>query len=232
METFDAETFELKFRIADVATDLYIEGDGNFLIKNIAKEIGIDPAEIFNYFPNKKSILKFYYSSLTIRYEIMIDEIDEFQSYTLSEKFSNLAFASFDMLQEKTPFVKDTFEEIILNSFTKTDYEKEIERICKRFIEHDPRVTMSSTFVINSYFYAFLRRQFTELVRFWINDSSDGQELTMELTDKLTNILQELLYNAILDKSFDLAKFLVTNRKKFLNNIPIVKEFNSKIEIR
>lgn len=232
METFDADTFELKFQIADVATDLYIENDGGFLIKEIATEVDIDPAEVFNYFPNKKSILRFYYASLIIRYEIMISEIDDFDSYTISEKLSNIAFASFDMLQEKAPFVEETFESMICNSFTKTDFEKEVERICKMFIENDPRIAMSSTFITNSYFYTFLRQQHTGLIRFWLNDTSEDKELSMELTDKLTNILQELLYNAILDKSFDLAKFLFANRKEFLKNIPIVKELNSKIEIR
>jgi hypothetical protein len=52
----------------------------------------------------------------------------------------------------------------------------------------------------------------------------------MELTDKATAVFQELMYNPVLDKSFDLVKFVNANRKAFLNNIPIVKQFCSKIE--
>lgn len=232
METFDPETFEIKFTIADTATDLYIEGDGHFWVKDVASKIGVDPAEIFNYFPNKKSILEFYYASLVIRYEMMIDEIDGFESYTLSEKFSNFAFTSFDMLKEKEAFVEATFEEYILHSFTKTDFEKEIERLIKNFLESDSQVSITSTLVMNTYSYAFLRRQYLELVRFWMNDSSEDKELTMELIDKVTGVLQELVYNPVLDKSFDLLKFMNANRKEFINNIPIVKQICSKIEIR
>ena len=232
MSTFDPETFEMKFAMADVATDLYIQGDGRFYIKDIAKEVDITPAEVFNYFPNKKSILEFYYASLIIRYEMMINEIDGFNSYTLSEKLSNFAFTSFDMLQEKEAFVEATLSDYVLNSFTKTDFEKELERIIKQFLQNDDHISISSTLVLNSYSYAFLRRQFLELLRFWINDTSEDKELSMELTDKATAVLEELMYNPVIDKSFDLAKFIHANRKAFINNIPIVKQLCSKIEIR
>jgi AcrR family transcriptional regulator len=232
MDTFDPEIFEMKFAIADAATDLYIKGDGQFLMKDIASEVDIDPAEVFNYFPDKQSILQFYYASHSIRYEMMVDEIDNFGSYTLSEKFSNFAFASFDMLQEKEAFVKATFEDLILRSFTKTDFEKEVERLIRQFLENDQRLSIGSTAVLNGCLYTFLRWQYLELVRFWLNDTTENKELSMELTDKLTSLLQELMYNNILDKGFDLAKFMASNREAFLNNIPIVKQFYSKIEIR
>ncbi|WP_440999658.1 hypothetical protein [Fodinibius sp. SL11] len=232
MSTFDPGTFELKFLISDIATDLYMQGDGQFYIKDIAKQIDITPAEVFNYFPNKKTILEFYYASLIIRYEMMIDEIDDFASYTLSEKLSNFAFTNFDMLREKEAFVEATLSDYILNSFTKTNFEKELERIIKQFLKNDDHISVSSTLVLNSYSYTFLRRQYLELLRFWINDSSENKELTMELTDKATAVLQELMYNPVLDKSFDLFKFINANRKAFITNIPIVKQLCSKIEIR
>ncbi len=232
METFDPEIFEKKFEIADAATNLYIKGDGEFTVKDVAKEVGLDPAEIFDYFPNKKAILQFYYASLVIRYEMMIDEIDGFDSFTLSEKFSNFAFTSFDMLKEKEMFVQATFSELIQRSFSKTDFEKEIERLVKKFLQDDPRLSIASTIVQNNYFYNFLRLQYLELVNFWLNDESEDHELTMELTDKLTSFLQELMYNTIIDKGFDLTKFVYANKEEFFCNIPIVKQFCSKIEIR
>lgn len=232
MNTFDPETFETKFTIADIATDLYMQGDGQFYIKDIAKDMDIIPAEVFNYFPNKKSILEFYYASLIVRYEMMVDEIDDFESYTLNEKLSNFAFTNFEMLREKEDFVEATLSDYILNSFSKTDFEKELERLIKDFLENDDHISVSSTLVLNSYTYAFLRRQYLELLRFWLNDTSEDKELSMELTDKTTAVLQELMYNPILDKSFELAKFINANRKTFINNIPIVKQLCSKIEIR
>lgn len=232
MSTFDPETFETKFTIADIATNLYAKGKSDFHIKDIASQMDITPAEVFNYFPNKKSILEFYYASLIIRYEMMIDEIEDFESYTLSEKLSNFAFTNFDMLQEKEAFISDTFDDYILNSFVKTDFEKELERLIKQFLHDDERIAISSTLALNAYSYAFLRKQYLQLVRFWLNDTSQDKELTMELTDKATGVLQEIMYNPMVDKGLDLAKFINANRKAFINNIPIVKQLYSKIEIR
>ena len=233
MESFDPETFEVKFNIADIASRLYAEGNGKFLVKDVAAEMDIEPAEVFDYFPNKNEILKFYYASLVIRYESMVEEIDDFESYTLSEKLSNFAYTSFDMLAEREAFVEATFEDLVIGSYGKTVFENEVQRLIRNFIENDPQISMSSSAIVqNDYFYAFLRRQYLELIRFRINDSSEGRELSMELTDKLATFLQELLYNAILDKGFELAKFLAANRKQFFCNLPIVKQICSTIEIR
>lgn len=232
MKTFDSESFQIKYQIADVAADLYVAGAGDFTLKDIAKELDLNVGEIFNYFANKKEILQFFYASHVVRYEFMIDDIDDFQSYSISEKFSNFAYASFDMFAEKRVFVEDTFESLILQKYGQTDFEDEIERLAKRFLENDSKISLSSSVVLNRCFYAFLRRQYLALVKFWLNDESENQELTMQLTDKLTGFLQELLYNPIADKSLDLAKFMYANKKAFLTNIPFVKQLFSKIEIR
>jgi AcrR family transcriptional regulator len=232
MTTFDPETIETKFALADAATDLYMENEGDFRIKDIAQAADIEPGEVFDYFPNKDAVLQFYYASIIFRYRLMLDEIDAFDSYTLSEKFSNFAYTSFDMLAEKRSFVEATFGRLILRSYAKTDFEKEIEQLIEQFLDEDPRLSASSEMVKNDYFYTFLRMKYLGLVRFWISDESEGHELTMELTDKLTNFLQELMYNSIADQGFELGKFLYSNKKAFLNNIPVVKQIFSTIEIR
>lgn len=232
MTTFNPETAEIKFAIADAATDLYIKGNGHFLIKDVARSVGIAPADIFNYFPNKQAILQFYYAAIVYRYRLMIDEIDHFDSYTLSEKLSNFVYASFDMLDEKQAFVEDTFQRLILQSYSKTTFEKEIEILFQQLLEDDPRISASSAALMNTYFYSLLRCKYLGLIRFRLSDDSEGHELTMEFTDKLTSLLQELMYNSVVDQGFELSKFLYSNKKAILSNIPVVKQIFSKIEIR
>lgn len=232
MPSFDPETFKTKYNIAETAAHLYSQGDGQFYIRDVAAALEMDPAEIFNYFPDKVSILRFYYASLIIRYESMVSEIEDFESYTLSEKFSNFAFTLFDMLAEQEAFVQDTFDKLIVNSCSKTDFESEIERLLKQFLENDSQLSISSSVALNDCSYSFLRRQFLELIRFWLHDDSENRELTMQLTDKLTAFLQELFYNTVLDKGADLLKFFNANRESFFQNIPFLKQICSKIEIR
>lgn len=232
MTTIDPEKFEIKVTISEVAVDLYIKQDGSFSLKEIADELSLTVGEIFNYFPNKQEILKFYYASLVFRYQMMVDEIEDFDSYMLSEKLSNFAYASFDMLKERKAFIESTFEVLIIYSYEKTLYEKEVEKLLKKFVENDALVSSTSTVFLNQCMYSFLRQQYLSLVRFWLTDDSEDYELSMELTDKLTNFMQEIMYSAVLDKGFDLVKFLASNSKEFLKNIPFSKNILSKIEIR
>lgn len=232
MTTIDPEKFETKLAITEVAVDLYIKQGWAFTLKAIADELDLTVAEIFNYFPNKREILKFYYASLVFRYQMMVDEIEDFDTYMISEKLSNFAYTSFDMLEERKAFVEATFEELIIYSYEKTQYEKEVEKLLQKFIENDALVSSTSTFFLNQCIFSFLRRQYLSLVRFWLDDDSEEYEISMELTDKLTSFMQEIMYSAVLDKGFDLAKFLASNSKAFLQNIPFAKNIFSKIEIR
>lgn len=232
MAAFDADTFKMKLNIASVAVSLYSKQDGHFLMRDIAAELDIDPAEIFDYFPNKNAILQFYYASLITRYRAMTDDIDDFESYTLSEKFSNFAFTIFDMMQERQAFVESTFESIIADCHCKTDFEKELEQLVEQFLVADSHLSVGATATLNSCFYRFLSRQFIEVCRFWLNDDSENKELSMEFIDKLTSFLQELLYNSIIDKGISLVRFAASNRKQFISNIPLVNKFCSTFEIR
>src|SRR5699024_8800695 len=129
----------------------------------------------------------------------------------------------------KEAFVQATFRELILCAHGKTDFEKEIEFLFEDFLEKDERLSASSEMVRSSYFYTFLKHKYLKLVCFWLSDTSDDRELTMEFTDKLTSFLQELMYNTIADRGLELGKFLYSNKKAFLDHIPIIKQLFSNI---
>jgi len=231
MTTFDAENAEIKFAIAEAAVDLYVQ-QGEFYIKEVAEATDIKPAEVFKYFPNKQAILRYYYTMLVYRYRMMIEEIEQFNHYTLSEKFSNFIYSYFDMLAEKKSFIQDTFKILILFSCKKTVFEQEIEYLFEEFLEQDEQLAASTEIIKTDLFYQFLKHKYLNLVLFWLSDDSDDHELSMQLTDKLTGFLQELMYNTIADRGIELTKFIYANRKEFIGSIPVVKKLFSKIEVQ
>lgn len=231
MEDLNLEELQTKLEITGIAVDLYVEQNGEFTLNQIAKELKIDVAEIFNYFPNKKAILEFYYTSLVIRYKLMIEEIEDFESYMLSEKLSNFIFASFDMMEEKQEFVEATFNKMIRYSYAKTEYSKRVEALLESFFREDTGISASSTLVMNGLFFQLMRAKYLYLVSYWIRDESKGKERTMELTDKLTAFIQEVMYNSVADKGFDLMKLWISNATSNCT-IPFWDKISSKIEIR
>jgi AcrR family transcriptional regulator len=227
----DTEQLHIKLQVAEKAAELYVRHNGAFTFNQIAKEIGVEVGDLFDYFPNKKAVLEFFYTSLVIRYRMMITEIEDFDTYTLSEKLSNFVYASFDMMDEHRAFVDQTFGRIIYRSNRKTEYESEVENLLKSFFEGDRLIATSSQMMSNNVFFALLRQRYLGLIRFWLNDTSEDRELTMELTDKSAAFLQEVAYSAVIDKGLDLLRFLISNNV-LVPRFSLFDKIASKFEIR
>ncbi len=201
----NTEKLNLKIELTEAAIDLYIED--KFTIPNLASKTGKTASEIYSLFPNKNAILKFYYPSLIVRYQAMISEIDDFDSYSISEKLSNFAFTLFDMMDERREFVEDTFEKYVWTCSSKSEFQKLIKSLFKDFFTSDGKIATSAGFFMGDLFYSSLKTQFLFLIKFWLDDNSEGRERTFALTDKITGFIEELVYSKIVDKGFDLAKY-------------------------
>ncbi len=211
MQESELKNLQEKLNIADAATHLYIEKNGDFTLHDIARRADITVSELFNYFSGKDEIIYFYYSSLIVRYRLMIDEIEDFDTFTLSEKLSNFAYTSFDLLKERETFVDETFRAYILHSCKRTNYEQEIENLFSDFFKHDSGKAASSEIFINDCSMRLIGKKYLHLINFWLKDESEDKEVTVELTDKVTALIQEAFYTSLADRSFDLAKFLFSN---------------------
>jgi len=201
----NTEKLNLKIELTEAAVDLYIED--KFTIPNLASKTGKTASEIYSLFPNKNAILKFYYPSLIVRYQAMISEIDDFDSYSISEKLSNFAFTLFDMMDERREFVEDTFDKYVWTCSSKSEFQKLIKSLFKDFFTSDGKIATSAGFFMGGLFYSSLKIQFLSLIKFWLDDNSEGRERTFALTDKITGFIEELIYSKIVDKGFDLAKY-------------------------
>ncbi|MDZ7808248.1 MAG: hypothetical protein U5K71_14195 [Gracilimonas sp.] len=201
----DTEKINTKIELTEAALDLYIED--KFSIPNLTNKTGKTASEIYTLFPNKNAILKFYYPSLVIRYQAMIGEIEDFDSYSISEKLSNFAFTLFDMMEERREFVEDTFWKYEWKCTSKSEFQQEIKSLFKDFFTTDGNIATSAGFFLGEWFYASLKTQFMFLIKFWLEDDSEGRERTFALTDKITGFIEELVYSKIADKGFDLAKY-------------------------
>lgn len=231
MKNFNPETFQIKFTIAEAAVQQYEERGSNFTLKQVAEAADITVSDIFEHFPNKKAILLFYYEAMIVRYRLMLEDIDGFGDYLLAEKLSNFAYTSFDMFGEHEDFVRQTFKPLIICSFSKTEFEKGVEELLSEFFNSDPRISMGSSFLMNDYLYRLLRKKYLMLVRFWLQDESEDKELSMELTDKYTAFIQEIMYSAAVDRGVDLVKFFFSNNI-FTSGFESIKKMFPEIEIR
>jgi len=199
------EELTTKIELTEAAVELQLKGQ--FTIPNLTEKTDKSASEIYALFPNKKSILKFYYPSLVIRYRAMVGEIDDFDSYSISEKLSNFMFTLFDMMKEKRLFVMETFYKYEWKCSSNSEFQKEIKELFKDFFTTDGNIATSAGVFMGDLFYASLTSNYLYLIKFWLEDDSEDQERTFALIDKITGFIEELVYSKIVDKGFDLAKY-------------------------
>ena len=138
----------------------------------------------------------------------MVEEIEGFEDYSTSEKFSNFIYTLFDMMSENTSFIDNTFNKYVFHPGSRSEFHKEVKALFKDFLTSDGNIAVSAGFFMKDYYYSLLASQYLFLINFWRKDDSDGKERTLALSDKLTSLFEEAIYNKTLDKSFDLAKFI------------------------
>lgn len=231
MNHSDPEKLEIKFTIAEAAAGLYSKNDGLFTLRQITEKTEIPVSEIVGLFPGKKEILEFYYESILIRYRLMSEDIEHFDQLLLAEKISNFVFTSFDIMSEQLKFIEMSFDKLILCPGATKGFKRGIENLFNDIFTRDDRISTTGSILSNNALYTILRQKYLFLVRFWLHDRSDGKEVSMELTDKYTTFLQELMYSKTIDKGFDLAKFIFTNNI-FRPDLEFLKDFFPNVEIR
>lgn len=221
-----AEQLNSKIELCEAAISLQL-ANGSFRISQLTDATGKSASDIYALFPNKKAILSFYYPSLIIRYKAMIGEIEDFESYFISEKISNFIFTLFDMMEEHREFVEDTFDSMIFKKGSKSKFHAEVTQLFKHFFTTDGNIAVSAGFMMKDYFYEFIAKEYLYIVKFWLRDDSEGKARTFALTDKLSGFVEELVYNKIIDKGFDLAKYLLSHAG-LAKKIPLFGDWISK----
>lgn len=199
-----------KIKIAETAAERYIENP-RFTIQSIAKELDMKSAEIFELFPNRKSILLFFYESRIIAYRVQKKSIDSYKEFTLSEKLSNLFLTLLDQFMEYREFVLISYNKFISKNPACTAFEKEFKNELKVILQTDQNLSGSSQFFINKMLYTAIYYHFHGLIQFWARDESKKYEQSFALVDKWCSLIEELFYNKLLDKGFDFGKFLFYN---------------------
>lgn len=197
-------------KIIDAALEIYIESPELFTLRKIAAKADCSVADITRIFPGKQNVLRGFYNQIPSRFKEAASEIPEYESLTLGEKFANYVYTSFDIIQEHRDFVEKTFEEMVLPN-PRSPWHIASREILREFVENDPRIPTVNLMLVRDFTYNIWVHEYFQLIKFWLSDDSDGSERTIALVDKISALLTEAAYSGILDKGFDLAKYVFAN---------------------
>lgn len=200
--------FKKRVQIAESAAERYVVNP-RFTIRSLADETGISSEEIFELFPNRRSILRYYYESRVLLAQEQASAIKGYAEFTLSEKLSQLFLTILDLFGEQREFVLTSYKEFVLCDGQRGRFKQQLKEALKTIFSNDADIASSAAPFVNSRFtYNAILLQFHALIRFWSEDESHLNENSMALVDKWSAFHQELFYSKIADKGFDLARFL------------------------
>lgn len=199
-----------KTKIAETAAKRYIENP-RFTIQSLADELEMKSAEIFELFPNRKSILLFFYESRILAYREQTKSIEGYSDFSLNEKLSNFFLTLLDQFMEYREFILNSYNKFISKNPSCTSFEREFKDELKIIFQSDQNISGSSRFFVNSLLYKTIYYHFHALILFWSKDESEKYEQSFALIDKWCSLIEELFYSKIVDKGFDFGKFLFYN---------------------
>lgn len=202
----DKET-KLKIKIAEAAANRYLENN-RFTIQSLADELNIKPSGIFDLFPNRSSILRYFYTSRIIKYRDQIKSIEGYQTFSLGEKLSTLHLSLLEQFQDYREFVLITYRKQTASFLQTSEFEAEYKKDLKKIFKEDEKIPATAYPFINRFLFQAVYLQFHGLVCFWKQDQSRYNENSMALIDKWCALTEEVFYSRIPEKGFDLAKFL------------------------
>lgn len=197
----------LKIKISEAAAERFVENP-RFTIQSLAKTLEIESKEIFELFPNRSEILKFFYESRILLFKEQTHQIENYSDYTLSEKLSLLNLTLLDLFQDHRKYVLMTYKEKVICSMPRHPFESQFKDEVKLIFNSDSNLCSGSSLLINSVFYYSLFQSFNGFLYFWSRDTSNNSENSTALIDKWASFVQEVFYTKIADKGLDLGKFL------------------------
>ena len=200
----------LKIKISEAATERYLSNP-RFTIQSLAKSLDMDAKDIFDLFPNRSSIIDYFYESRLLLYKESLERLEEYDEYSLSEKLNHLFLTLLDSFEEHREFTLTTYKEMVAWDKRRNAFRRFFKEELREIFNRDPKVARSSYIIQNELLWKSILLQFHGLIAFWANDSSRMRENSMALADKWSSFIEEIFYTKIIDKGFDLGKFLWMN---------------------
>lgn len=201
---------EEKIRISKSGANLYLKNP-RFSMTALANEAELETEKIYDFFANRRDVLNFFYEGLILEYQESVRAIKKYQEFTLSEKLSNLALTIIDLMDPYRDFIQKTYKDLVMCSQRENSFDKLFRLELKTIYESDSNQSRLSSLFNRNFLYKAGTFNFHLLIRFWLNDKSVANQKTMELADKWTAFVEEVHYSSILDRGFDVAKFIFYN---------------------
>ncbi|MEA3491920.1 MAG: TetR family transcriptional regulator [Campylobacterota bacterium] len=203
-----------KAKIIRSSVDLITQkGFKNASLREIAKNAGVSNPTIYNYFPNKEKLL---YGYIEYQHSVtagILQEIDDFHTYTLREQLQTLIATELELYLEDREFVMQIADMVFVSSSVKLDAIYETKEKFIEIVDEMLRVSIESGEIKEPPFRDYMPMLFWDyyiaVIAYWVEDESDSFENTTQFIDHSMGVIEALLHSDVLSRVSDLGMFLL-----------------------
>jgi len=193
---------------ATVAAELYMTARHLFTFKEVAERLELDELALRTHYQTKADLLRGYYSEAWDRYVEMELSVPEFAQYSLAEKLTTLVFSLCDEFDQVYGFAPETYGTLIQGNGTDSSLARLIRDRVRYYIAKDENVSILVKHVPGDLATVILTWSLIYLINERVHDISADKQRTSALADKMTTLIQSVLYTGTLDHLIDLARYL------------------------
>ena len=202
-----------KAKILEEAVNLIIEkGFKSASMREMAKNAGVSNPTIYNYFPTKEKILYAYVEQKHKETAQILQEIEDFHTYTLREQLQTLIETELELYLEDREFIMQISEMVFQSGGLKLDSLYDSNAIFREMVADMLSIAIEAEEIPNPPFEEHLPRLFWDyyimVVAYWVKDDSEMFENTTQFIDHSLGVIEALLQSSILNKANDLGMFL------------------------
>ncbi|SFV71444.1 Transcriptional regulator, TetR family [hydrothermal vent metagenome] len=225
-----------KIKILKSAVNLIIEkGFDNASLREMAKNAGVSNPTIYNYFPSKEKLLYAYVEQKHKESVEILQEIEDFHTYTLREQVQTLIETELELYLEDREFIVQIADMVFHNSGIKMSKLYGNNALFIETVEEMLDIAIEAKEIESPPFKEHLPSLFWDyyimVVAYWVKDESEMFENTTQFIDHSLAVGEALLHSDILSKASDLGMFFFkTHLLSSLQNIAGKKEKFSSIK--
>ncbi|MBU1667662.1 TetR/AcrR family transcriptional regulator [bacterium] len=202
-----------KVKILDEAVNLIIEkGFKNASMREMAKNAGVSNPTIYNYFPTKEKILYAYIEQKHQQAAAILEEIEDFNTYTLREQLQTLIETELELYLEDREFIIQISEMAFHSSGLKIESLYGTNEVFMEMVTDMLEIAIEAGEIAEPPFKEYLPKLFWDyfitVVAYWVKDDSEMFENTTQYIDHSMGVIEALLQSQILNKASDLGMFL------------------------
>lgn len=218
----DPDAFAEKKRLAHAAAELYLTDPERISADTVCERAGLSKEVYVAHFDSVDALLPACYELALVQYRLLRDATAEYDRFSFEERLATFFFILLDTLDEQRAFVEATFDGPIRRA---SDFRAQV-RAAIRELFTNPEVPSSNRLITGLWPVQEVCTEVTlGVIRFWLRDDSPDHEETTALIDKLVAFTAELVTFRGVQRSTDLAWYLVQIDALGLKRLPMIGGF-------